>query len=66
AVIEDGKLVVNTPYLGMTVRYTTDGSTPTEQSALWTAPVAVGDAKLIRVRAYYLGAESVATRLEVK
>lgn len=66
AVIEDGKLVVNTPYPGMIVRYTTDGSTPTEQSALWTASVPVGDAKLIRVRAYYLGAESVATRLEVK
>ena len=59
-------LVVNTPYPGMTVRYTTDGTTPNAQSPEWTTPVPVGNARLIRVKAFYLGKESVPTRLEVK
>ncbi len=66
AVVENGMLKVNAPYPGMTIRYTTDGTMPNENSAEWTEPVAVGNAKLIRVKAYYLGKESVATRLELK
>ena len=66
AIVDNGMLVVNTPYPGMTVRYTTDGTTPNAQSPEWTAPVPVGNARLIRVKAFYLGKESVPTRLEVK
>ena len=67
AVVENGMLKVNTPYPDMVVRYTTDGSEPTEQSAQWTAPVNVPQGvTLIKVKAFYLGKQSVATRLEVK
>lgn len=66
AIIEDGKLKVNVPYPGVVARYTLDGSNPTAQSPVWTAPVEVGDAKMVKVKAYYLDKESVATRLEVE
>ena len=66
AIIENGLLKINTPYPDMTVRYTTDGSEPNENSALYTAPVNIsGNVKLIKAKAFYLGKESVATRLEV-
>ena len=48
------------------MRYTLDGSDPGEYSPVWKGPVSVGDAKLIKARAYYLGHESVATYLFVK
>ena len=65
-VVKNGKLIANTCYPGVTVRYTLDGSDPGEYSPVWKAPVSVGDAKLIKARAYYLGHESVATYLFVK
>lgn len=65
AVIEDGLLKVNTPYPDMTVRYTIDGSEPNENSSEWTSPVLIPQTvKLIKVKAFYLGKSSVATRLE--
>jgi hexosaminidase len=39
--VENGRLLVNTAYPGMPVRYTTDGSDPTATSPLFTGPVAV-------------------------
>lgn len=64
AKVEDGKLLVNTQYLGEKVCYTLDGSEPTASSPVWTAPVAVPDsAKLIKVKAFYLGKESLSTYL---
>ncbi len=39
AVIRDGRLLVNTAYPGMTVRYTTDGSDPTSASPLYSEPL---------------------------
>ena len=65
-IVENGKLKANTCYPGMTVRYTLDGSDPGENSPVWKAPVSIGNAKLIKARAYYLGHESVATYLFVK
>ena len=62
-IVENGLLRVNTRYPGMTVRYTLDGSLPTRQSPVWTAPVPVGNAQVIKARAYYLGKESAATFL---
>ncbi|MDO4511451.1 MAG: family 20 glycosylhydrolase [Bacteroidales bacterium] len=64
AKIDGGMLVVNTQYPGEMVRYTLDGSEPTQLSPLWTAPVAVDKSvKLIKVKAYYLGKESLSTYL---
>jgi hexosaminidase len=40
-VIEDGRMIVNTAYPGMVVRYTRDGSDPTASSPRYTEPVAV-------------------------
>ncbi|MCI7489753.1 MAG: chitobiase/beta-hexosaminidase C-terminal domain-containing protein, partial [Bacteroidales bacterium] len=49
---------------GEKVCYTLDGSEPTASSPVWTAPVAVPDsAKLIKVKAFYLGKESLSTYL---
>ena len=39
AKVEDGRLVVNTAYPSMVVRYTTDGSDPTPDSPLYAAPL---------------------------
>ncbi len=61
--VVDGKLVTNTQYPGMLVRYTTDGTEPSYESPIWTAPVAVGDYKVIKAKAYYLGKESLTTYL---
>jgi len=41
AKVEDGRLVVNTAYPGMVVRYTTDGSDPTSDSPLYSEPLEI-------------------------
>ena len=41
AILEKGMLKANTEYPGLQIRYTTDGSEPTVQSSLYSAPVAV-------------------------
>lgn len=61
--VVDGKLVANSQYPGMVIRYTLDGSEPTHESAVWTAPVAVGSYDVIKAKAYYLGKESLTTYL---
>lgn len=61
--IENGMLIMNKPHNAAEIRYTTDGSEPTADSKLWTAPVkATG--KVIKAKLFYLGKESKATRLE--
>ncbi len=37
--VENGRLVVNTAYPGMVVRYTTDGSDPTSDSPVYSGPL---------------------------
>lgn len=47
AVIEEGMLKANTEYPGLMVRYTTDGSEPTQESPLYGEPVQVsGEVRL--------------------
>jgi hexosaminidase len=41
AIVENARLVVNTEYPGMVVRYTTDGSDPTPASPLYSEPFRV-------------------------
>ena len=64
--VVDGKLVVNTRYGREVVRYTLDGSEPTENSPVWTTPVPVGNAMVIKAKAYYLSGQSVTTYLWLK
>ncbi|UCG86417.1 MAG: carbohydate-binding domain-containing protein [Gemmatimonadota bacterium] len=42
AKVENGRLVVNTAYPGMEVRYTTDGSDPTTRSPIYVEPLEIG------------------------
>lgn len=57
-VIKEGILYANTTIPGATIRYTTDGSEPTEQSTVWTMPVSC-DAKELKAKTYYLGKSSI-------
>jgi hexosaminidase len=63
--ITDGLLHANSYIPNAEIRYTTDGSEPTEQSALWTAPIAC-NAKQIKAKTFYFGKKSVTTLLENK
>lgn len=65
--VEDGKMLVNTQYPGVAVRYTLDGSEPNEHSPLWTGPEPIpATTAVIKARAYYLGKESVTTQLRLQ
>ncbi|WP_455584475.1 family 20 glycosylhydrolase [Bacteroides sp.] len=57
-ILQDGLLYTNTTIPNAIVRYTTDGSEPTENSTRWTTPVAC-DAKQIKAKAFYLGKSSI-------
>jgi hexosaminidase len=59
----DGLLIANSYIPNAEIRYTTDGSEPSQQSELWTAPVAC-NAKQVKAKAFYLGKQSVTTLLE--
>lgn len=48
AIIKDGQLHANIAYPGLTIRYTTDGSEPTEDSPVYDKPVAVTDAVILK------------------
>ena len=62
--IENGMLLANALYPGMTIHYTLDGTEPTMMSPEWTAPVKLTKIPpVIKARAYYLGKESVTTLL---
>ena len=59
-IVKDGLLLTNTTNPNAVIRYTTDGSEPTESSVEWQTPIAC-DAPLIKAKAFYLGKESVTT-----
>lgn len=65
-IVRDGMLLANSAVPNVEIRYTLDGSEPTSESILWEAPIAVSNAKLIKAKSFYLGKESVTTRLEVE
>lgn len=60
--LQDGLLRANSAEPGATIRYTLDGSEPTEASARWTAPVAC-KTSTVKARAYYCGRTSVISEL---
>lgn len=64
----DGKtlILMNTPVPGAVIRYTTDGSEPTEDSSIYTQPLdasSFGAAAIFRAKAFYLGEASNTTTL---
>lgn len=48
AIVKDGMLYANSEFPGVVIRYTTDGSEPTKDSPLYTAPVKVSGTVKIR------------------
>ncbi len=61
--IENGMLYANTSIPGAEIRYTVDGSTPTKNSTLWTAPVKCSAGR-VEAKVFYLGRESVVSAFE--
>ena len=61
--LEGNRIVMNSPYADAEIRYTTDGTTPTLSSPLYTGPVEAADPQAVRARLFYHGAESVTTLL---
>ena len=63
--VKDGNLYANVAIDGAEIRYTTDGSEPTAQSALWQEPVKC-DASVLKVKTFYQGKESLPITWQVK
>ena len=61
-VLQDGLLYANTTIPNAIIRYTTDGSEPTENSPEWTTPITC-NAKQIKAKAFYLGKSSITISL---
>jgi hexosaminidase len=59
----DNKVYMNAPYTGGEIRYTLDGSEPTETSALYTAPFDFTPGSKVRARYYRNNSASVTTHL---
>lgn len=59
----DGKIHMNKQYKAGKIRYTVDGSEPSENSLLYTGPFQT-DSKLIKARYFLLGKSSQSTRLD--
>lgn len=59
-VVKDGKIVITNPNEKTDLRYTTDGSTPTASSSVYTAPIACFDGVL----SYCVMGEGIATKAE--
>jgi len=62
-IVKDNLLYANSAIPDAVIRYTIDGSEPTEKSAVWTEPVAC-NAKQVKAKAFYLGKKSPTTLLE--
>ena len=62
-IIRDGLLYANSTIPGAVIRYTTDGSEPNENSAIWKDPISC-DAKQVKAKAFYLGKMSLTTILD--
>lgn len=64
--LRDGKIEMNEAYGFGEIRYTLDGSQPTRESLLYTAPFAPGDAPQVRARLFMGPAESVTSILYIE
>lgn len=62
--VKDGNLYANVAIQGGEIRYTTDGTEPGAQSALWKAPVKC-EASAVKAKTFYQGKESLPITLAV-
>ena len=61
---DDGTILMNSPYKDAVIRYTLDGTDPTENSAVYSGPVTIdGNVDQVRARLYHRGKESVTSIL---
>ena len=62
-VYTSAQTVTITAYTGSTIRYTTDGTDPSEASASYTSPIAIGQSTILKAKAWKSGyqASAVAT-----
>lgn len=62
----DNTVVMNSPYREGVIRYTTDGSEPTETSTVYSGPVTIPDGtESVRAKLYHNGKESVTSILYI-
>ena len=59
AIVKDGMLHANVQFPGLEIRYTTDGSEPTEQSQLYSQPVKVSGT--VKLKSFVRGGKSSRT-----
>ncbi len=57
----DNQIVMNSPYPKAVIRYTTDGSNPTEDSAVYESPISAAGVKQIRASLFHMGKQSFPT-----
>jgi hexosaminidase len=50
--VENGRLIVNTAYPGMAVRYSADGSDPTTESPLYVGPVEISASSVFKLSTF--------------
>lgn len=62
--MKDGNLYANVAIDGAEIRYTTDGTEPTAQSALWQAPVKCDASAVIKAKTLYQGKESLSITMK--
>ena len=63
AIIENGKLMINTEFPGFTVHYTIDGSEPTAQSSIYTQAVDVAAGSKVKVKVFNTKGQSSRTTI---
>lgn len=59
--MENGKIVMNSPYSGAEIRFTTDGTEPDCKSQLYISPFAPGTAKEIRAKLFFHNRRSLSS-----
>lgn len=62
-IVADGNVMMNSPYHGAEIRYTTDGSVPTAQSPLYEKPFSAEGISQVRAKLFFKGKESVTSYL---
>ena len=66
AVIEDGRLLANTDFPGLEIRYELDGGTPSEDSPVYAGPVDLNGAETVKLATFNsIGRSSRVVTLEV-
>jgi hexosaminidase len=62
----DGKIYMNSNIEQSEIRYTTDGSTPDQNSLLWSKPISTNNLKQVKSKVFYLNKSSRTSVFEIK